>query len=155
MSIEKLGKIGISVGIAVGVLIIFMIGASIPDTIDRYNPRPQLVTQFEQAADANDVDAEFLMSRFNQTEAYSVFVQKYPDHVSNLDVHEHGGYLRLIAVNTDRNNILELRLSMDAGDNWRLGQDAECQIGASTDRGEIRARDSAVVEFLKKTDCIE
>ncbi len=155
MSIEKLGKIGISVGIAVGVLVIFMIGAAIPDTIERYHPQPHLVTQFDQTTNEYDIDAEFLMSKFNQTEAYSVFVHRYPDHVSNLDVHEHGGYLRLIAVNTDRNNVLELRLNMNAGDNWRLEQDAECQIGASTDRGEIRARNSAVVEFIKKTDCIE
>ena len=132
-----------------------MIGAAIPDTIERYNPNPHLVTQFEQTSKDDDVDVDFLMGKFNQTEAFLAFVHRYPDHVSDLDVHEHGGYLRLIAVNTDRNNVLELRLNMNSGDNWRLEQDAECQIGASTDRGEIRARNSAVVEFIKKTDCIE
>lgn len=154
MKIEKLGKIGIGVGIAVGVMILFMLSLTIPDMIERINPNYN-TPRFEQTSEIEDVNAEFLMEKFTQTESYDVFVQRYPDHVENLYADKGGGNLHLMAVNTDSNNVLNLRFNWSINRELVIDIDAECVIGNSLDRAEIRARQSAVPDFLKKTDCLD
>ena len=154
MQIEKLGKIGIGVGIAVGIMILFMISLSIPDQIGRFI-QDYSVTRFEEKpSQLQQINAEFLMEKFSQTEDYQIFVQRNPKYVEDLEIHQNGGWLRMTAFNTTSNNILELRLSWGDNNFPEIEKDAYCRIGNSLDRSEITAREDVVAHFLKTTDCV-
>jgi hypothetical protein len=154
MHIEKLGKIGIGVGIAVGIMMLFMLGLSVPDQIGRFIQDYDMSRFEENPSELQTVNAEFLMEKFSQTEDYSIFVQRNTEYVEDLELYRDGGHLRLTAFNTTTNNVLELRLSWDNDDFIKMDKDAYCRIGNNLDRAEITARESAVAYFLKSTDCV-
>ena len=154
MQIERLGKIGIGVGIAVGIMMLFMLGMSVPDQIGRFIQDYDVSRFEEKPSELQTVNADFLMEKFSQSEEHDVFVKRNPEHVEDLEIYRDGGHLRLTAFNTTTNNILELRLSWDSNDFVKMDKDAYCRIGNSLDRAEITARESAVAHFLKTTDCV-
>ena len=79
MQIEKLGKIGIGVGIAVGALLIFMLILSLPNIINQYIPDYD-AKQFEKPTKTQELNADVLMDIFSQTEDYAIFVQRNSDY---------------------------------------------------------------------------
>ena len=154
MKLETYGKIGISVGIALGIFVIVLLSITVvPDMINRqFNHHRDIQVQESEIKDNPDVS--YVKSILNQTEAYIAFVERYPDHVSQFQMYDDGGRYHLFVTNTDTNNILEVYLEWNTHDASSIHMNANCRIGSSIDDSEIRVRDSAVINFIKNTDCI-
>lgn len=153
MNLETYGKIGISVGIALGIFVIILLSITVvPDMINRHFDQRSFQIQEDGIKDNPDVN--YVKSILNQTEAYVVFAERYPDHVVQFYMYDNGGRYHLFVTNTDTNNILEVYLEWNTSDAPRIEMHANCRIGNSIDDSEINVRDSAVIDFIKKTDCV-
>lgn len=149
-AMEMLIKIGISVGIVLGVLVIFMLGFTIlPQVV--FNSPWMVSQQYPNELDEKDVE---LIQNLNQTESYVVFMDKFPDNVETVNTHPHGGNIELTAVNTEKNSMLTLRINYDVMSK-RVNTNINCHLSSVTDYGGFHANGGAVPEFIKTTTCLD
>lgn len=146
---ELLVKIGLVVGIAIGIMLLILLGLTVlPQVIS--NNFPTMVA----VAPSGTINAEEVRLQFNQTEAYTIFVGRFPEHREDFQSYPQGANLVLQAINTKSNNLIELSFDYNVQEG-RIHMNIRCDMGNVNDNGGTYANEGAVPNFLKSTNCLD
>ena len=142
---ERLSKIAIYLGMAIALSIFVLFVISImPHTIDQLN---------REWGDVIPISKEEVMEKFQNTESYKIFNEKYPDNGVYLDLDRNGGRLELTAMNFETFNELRLELRYYPNNG---GEDVREEISCSNDLHDVyyQIRGSLASQFIEKVDCL-
>jgi len=142
---ERLSKIAIYMGMGIAISIFVLIVISImPHIIDQINDRWNKVIPLSK---------QEIMEKFENTESYILFVEKYPDHGRYIDLDRNGGRIELTAMNFETFN--ELRLELRYYKNHG-NDDVREEISCSNDLKDVyyQIRGSLASQFIEKVNCL-
>ena len=142
---ERLSRIAIYMGMAIALSIFVLFVISImPHTIDQLN---------REWGDVMPISKETAMEKFQNTESYKIFNEKYPDNGVYLDLDRNGGRLELTAMNFETFNELRLELRYYPNNG---GEDVREEISCSNDLHDVyyQIRGSLASQFIEKVDCL-
>ena len=115
---------------------------------------PYLVDQISN--NWNDViplSEEEVMKKFQNTESYITFIEKYPDHGLYVNLDRNGGRIELTAMNFETFNELRLELRYyNNNGNDSVREDVSCSNDLKDVHYQIRG--SLASQFIEKVDCL-
>ena len=130
-------------GIALSIFVLFVISI-MPHIVDQINNRWDEVIPISE---------EEVMEKFQNTESYKIFNEKYPDNGVYLDLDRNGGRLELTAMNFETFNELRLELRYYPNN----GNDSvREEVSCSNDLHDVyyQIRGSLASQFIEKVECL-
>ncbi len=141
---ERLSKIAIYMGMAIALSVFALFLMSI---------LPHMLDQFERDWDIFSISQEEVMEKFENSDSYKIFVEKYPEHGVYFDPDRNGGRMELTAMNFETFNELNLELRYYQRDGIPEFRE---EIRCSNDLHNVNyhIRGTLVTQFIEKVDCL-